>query len=332
MKDSLSVIRFFKTRRGIFSVFALILGYKILVQPLLYSVLDQLFPWYVQTTFQLKHGLKVDLGLRPKVLLVYMLIKVIPLLLVYGYVRYKTNTRLDSFYLGQAFSWIRFVCSVALGFFLPKVYQYWVYGGIFLVVNRLWFTQEVWNEEIFLRNTLFNASSLSNAKGFMAIIAEPSLLHVLVYLLCLCLMSGFMEICARGIVQNLLYQFFYKIHWAIWLTEGLFAVLGLSEGSWVEGIEYGYVYWWTRDLRYPIAARIFCNLFSVLVLQLCFYGLLSVQSLKYIYSFSWLTPGWYVFGCFVLCFDSVYALRLSKISYASEYEVEDQPPILPLQG
>jgi len=71
------------------------------------------------------------------------------------------------------------------------------------------------------------------------------------------------ELFFRGILQNLLYRLWPRPHSAIVLSALVFSAIHLQFYGFFPrfllGTLFGYVYWWTRDLMFPMVAHLFNN-------------------------------------------------------------------------
>lgn len=78
------------------------------------------------------------------------------------------------------------------------------------------------------------------------------------------------ELLFRGIVQRLLYKQLHNIHWAIILTAIIFSALHFQFLGFIPrfifGVMFGYIYYFTKDLKTVITAHFFNN-FSVVTLH-----------------------------------------------------------------
>ena len=80
------------------------------------------------------------------------------------------------------------------------------------------------------------------------------------------------ELLFRGIIQKLCYQITHNIHGAIAVSALAFSAIHLQFYGFVPrfllGALFGYIYWWTKDLFFPIAAHFFNNAFMLFLLFL----------------------------------------------------------------
>lgn len=86
------------------------------------------------------------------------------------------------------------------------------------------------------------------------------------------------ELLFRGLIQSLCYQITRNIHSAIIISALAFSAVHLQFYGFVPrlllGALFGYIYWWTKDLLFPIAAHFFNNAFTLLLLFLHQRGLI----------------------------------------------------------
>lgn len=77
------------------------------------------------------------------------------------------------------------------------------------------------------------------------------------------------ELLFRGLLQNLLHSLTQSIHLAISVNAFMFSAMHLQLYGFLPrllfGVLLGYIYWWTKDLLFPIAAHLFNNI-SLLVM------------------------------------------------------------------
>ncbi len=80
------------------------------------------------------------------------------------------------------------------------------------------------------------------------------------------------ELLFRGLVQNLCHKLNPNMHLAIGASALIFSITHLQFYGLVPrfllGVLFGYLYWWTRDLIFPMAAHLFNNAFTLLLLFL----------------------------------------------------------------
>ncbi|HAN49656.1 MAG TPA: CPBP family intramembrane metalloprotease domain-containing protein [Amoebophilaceae bacterium] len=80
------------------------------------------------------------------------------------------------------------------------------------------------------------------------------------------------ELLFRGLVQNIFHQLTTNVHLAIGISAFVFSAIHLQFYGFVPrfllGMLFGYIYWWTKDLFFPIAAHLFNNTFTLLMLFL----------------------------------------------------------------
>jgi hypothetical protein len=80
------------------------------------------------------------------------------------------------------------------------------------------------------------------------------------------------EFLFRGIVQNLLLNVSRNIHLSIWISAFLFSAIHFQFFGFVPrmllGALFGYLYFWSGNLLYPIAAHFINNGFTLLMIYL----------------------------------------------------------------
>ena len=81
------------------------------------------------------------------------------------------------------------------------------------------------------------------------------------------------ELLFRGVVQRLCYQLTRNVHLAIGISAFIFSALHFQFYGLIPrlllGALFGYLYWWTKDLFFPIVAHFFNNTTALLA---CFLG------------------------------------------------------------
>jgi membrane protease YdiL (CAAX protease family) len=95
-------------------------------------------------------------------------------------------------------------------------------------------------------------------------------------------LAGFSEeLVFRGMLQPQLYRATHNIHAAIWITAFLFSALHMQFFGFVPrmllGALFGYLYYWSGNLRIPMLAHIANNGFSVIALYLHQLGRLDID-------------------------------------------------------
>ena len=77
------------------------------------------------------------------------------------------------------------------------------------------------------------------------------------------------ELLFRGIVQQICYKLTHNVHGAIGISAFIFSAIHLQFYGLVPrfllGALFGYIFWWTKDLAFPIAAHLFNNAFVLLM-------------------------------------------------------------------
>ncbi len=86
------------------------------------------------------------------------------------------------------------------------------------------------------------------------------------------------ELLFRGLVQNIFHQLTNNVHLAIGISAVVFSAIHLQFYGFVPrfllGMLFGYIYWWTKDLFFPIVAHLFNNTFTLLMLFLYQQGII----------------------------------------------------------
>ena len=87
------------------------------------------------------------------------------------------------------------------------------------------------------------------------------------------------ELLFRGIIQNLCHRLTHNIHGAIFVSAFVFSAVHLQFYGFVPrfllGALFGYLYWWTSDLAFPMVAHFFNNAFTLLMLFLHQQGIIA---------------------------------------------------------
>lgn len=87
------------------------------------------------------------------------------------------------------------------------------------------------------------------------------------------------ELLFRGLVQNICHKLTNNIHVAIGISAFLFSAMHLQFYSFVPrfllGALFGYIYWWTKDLFFPMVAHLFNNTAILLALFLHQQGMIA---------------------------------------------------------
>jgi membrane protease YdiL (CAAX protease family) len=80
------------------------------------------------------------------------------------------------------------------------------------------------------------------------------------------------EFVFRGILQNLFFRSTKNIHISILISAFIFSAIHLQIYGFVPrvllGVLFGYIYWWTQNLTFPIIAHFFNNSFALVTLFL----------------------------------------------------------------
>jgi len=80
------------------------------------------------------------------------------------------------------------------------------------------------------------------------------------------------ELIFRGIIQNKLHIYFKNIHLAIWISAILFSGFHVQFYGFVPrlllGGLFGYIYYWSRNLWYPIIGHFINNGFTLIMIYL----------------------------------------------------------------
>jgi uncharacterized protein len=78
------------------------------------------------------------------------------------------------------------------------------------------------------------------------------------------------ELLFRGLVQNLCHKLTNNVHLAIGISAFVFSAIHLQFYGFVPrfllGMLFGYIYWWTKDLLFPMVAHLFNNTAILLML------------------------------------------------------------------
>ncbi len=89
------------------------------------------------------------------------------------------------------------------------------------------------------------------------------------------------ELLFRGLIQQLCYKITNNIHLAIGVSAFAFSAIHLQFYGFIPrfllGILFGYIYWWTKDLTFPMVAHFFNNAFTLLMLFLFQQGLITQE-------------------------------------------------------
>lgn len=87
------------------------------------------------------------------------------------------------------------------------------------------------------------------------------------------------ELLFRGLVQNLCHKLTHNIHLAIGISAFVFSAIHLQFYGFVPrfllGALFGYMYWWTKDLLFPMVAHLFNNTLMLLMLFLHQQGIIT---------------------------------------------------------
>mmetsp|Transcript_26933 Transcript_26933/g.62561 ORF Transcript_26933/g.62561 Transcript_26933/m.62561 type:complete len:305 (+) Transcript_26933:401-1315(+) len=148
----------------------------------------------------------------------------------------------------------------------------------FMVVNT-WFIQ--WNMDVKLPNWLSSFEMYAQNKEAVLknltrlLTSFNSLKEFGVGILVMGLIPAIgEELVFRGLVQHLFHRLYHNIHLAIGSSAFIFSAIHLQFYGFVPrfllGVLLGYIYWWTKDLRFPIAAHLLhntCVLFTLFLHQ-----------------------------------------------------------------
>ncbi len=87
------------------------------------------------------------------------------------------------------------------------------------------------------------------------------------------------ELLFRGLVQNICHKLTHNIHLAIGISAFVFSAIHLQFYGFLPrfllGVLFGYIYWWTKDLFFPIVAHLFNNTCVLLMLFLHQQGIIA---------------------------------------------------------
>lgn len=115
------------------------------------------------------------------------------------------------------------------------------------------------------------------------------------------------ELLFRGIIQNNFYQLTHNAHLAICSSALIFSMMHLQLYGllprFLLGALFGYIYWWTQDLRFPIVAHFFNNSLTLLMLFLHQQGVMKQH-------ISHLKPPHWLFLVFFTVLATIFANRL----------------------
>jgi membrane protease YdiL (CAAX protease family) len=146
----------------------------------------------------------------------------------------------------------------------------------FMVVDT-WFIQ--WNMTIQLPNwlSLFEVWAQEKEATLQKITALLTSFDSLIELGVGILVIGIIpaigeELLFRGLVQNICHKLTHNIHLAIGMSAFVFSAIHLQFYGFLPrfllGVLFGYIYWWTKDLLFPMVAHLFNNTFVLLMLFL----------------------------------------------------------------
>jgi membrane protease YdiL (CAAX protease family) len=147
---------------------------------------------------------------------------------------------------------------------------------VFMVVNT-WFIQ--WNMTIQLPAWLsvFEVWAQENEATLQKITALLTSFDSLIELGVGVLVIGIIpaigeELLFRGLVQNICHKLTHNSHLAIGISAFIFSAIHLQFYGilprFLLGVLFGYIYWWTKDLLFPIVAHLFNNTCVLLMLFL----------------------------------------------------------------
>jgi len=102
------------------------------------------------------------------------------------------------------------------------------------------------------------------------LIASPGLFTFMVNLFILAILPSVCEeFLFRGVIQRLLSEFFRSSHAGIWVTAVIFSSVHLQFFGFVPrmmlGLLFGYMFWWSRNLWYPVITHFVNNAIPVTV-------------------------------------------------------------------
>ena len=113
------------------------------------------------------------------------------------------------------------------------------------------------------------------------------------------------ELLFRGIIQNKLENIFKNGHVAIWLAAFLFSAFHFQFFGFVPrmmlGVLFGYMYYWSRSLWYPVMAHFLNNGITLVMIYLYDLKVVNVN-IQEDQSYSWYTTLIFAFIGFVLLF------------------------------
>lgn len=158
-------------------------------------------------------------------------------------------------------------------------------SGAFMVVNT-WFIQ--WNMNIQLPHWLGDFETWAQEKeaALKKLTTLVTTFHSVADLGVGILVIGILpaigeELLFRGLIQQLCYTITHNIHMAIGISAFAFSALHLQFYGFVPrfllGALFGYIYWWTKDLVFPMVAHLFNNAFTLLMLFLSQQGIITQE-------------------------------------------------------
>ncbi|MCG8340093.1 MAG: CPBP family intramembrane metalloprotease [Cytophagales bacterium] len=87
------------------------------------------------------------------------------------------------------------------------------------------------------------------------------------------------ELLFRGVLQNLFHRITQHIHLAIFMSAFIFSAIHFQFYGLVPrfflGVLFGYIYWWSKDIAFPIIAHFFNNAFTLTLLFFHHIGLIE---------------------------------------------------------
>ena len=152
------------------------------------------------------------------------------------------------------------------------------------MVANIWFMQ--WNMKLKLPNWLqaFEIWAQQKEAALQDITTLLTSFHSLAALGAGILVMGVIpaigeELLFRGLIQPIFHRLTNNIHLAIGISAFFFSAIHLQFYGFVPrfllGALFGYIYWWTKDLAFPIIAHFFNNTLTLLLLFLRQHGVIT---------------------------------------------------------
>ncbi|OJW68905.1 MAG: hypothetical protein BGO68_03930 [Candidatus Amoebophilus sp. 36-38] len=186
------------------------------------------------------------------------------------------------FILGPTLYWF-VIEKKSIGYFFngEKRYQRFILLTLALILATMivntWFTY--WNMHLKLPSFLENFEKWAQAKEadlkklteLLTTFYSPKDLLIAIFVIGIIPAIG-EELVFRGILQNLFSRSFQNIHVAILLSSFIFSAIHLQLYGFLPrfllGVLFGYLYWWTQNLIFPIVAHFLNNTISLIIVFL----------------------------------------------------------------